>query len=360
VIDLDNDFDGLPLAISWELTLECNLRCNHCGSSAGSPRTKELSLSEALFICDQFPDLFVREIDFTGGEPLMSRNFFPIAEYLQKRGILTQLITNGLMLKRNLVAKIKEAGIASVGISLDGLRATHDSIRGCIGLFKQVMLAIKYLHEFNIPLTVITTVNQLNLEQLPSLLEILLKAQVKRWQIQPTFPLGRSQDNKKLLLNKQQYLKLGLLIQSLWSKAVNEDLKIDLADSYGYFTEFDPRNPRWRGCPAGLVTCGITSEGKIKGCLSLPDEKTEGDLRKDQLWDIWFDPGSFSYNRNFSAKDAGANCQSCDQIENCKGGCSAMSYGSTKHFHNNPFCFYKIEREELKSALSTTNPLPNS
>jgi len=119
-------------------------------------------------------------------------------------------------------------------------------------------------------------------------------------------------------------------------------MKILPGDSYGYYTNLDTRIPPWRGCPAGLFSCGITSDGKIKGCLSLPDELTEGDLRRDDLWDIWFHPDSFAYTRRFTTESLGPHCVACTKAEQCQGGCSAMSYGSTGRFHNDPYCFHSL------------------
>jgi MoaA/NifB/PqqE/SkfB family radical SAM enzyme len=76
------DFEGFPFIVGWELTLACNLRCEHCGSSAGLPRRDELTLAEALTICEQLPDLLVCEVDFTGGEPLVRPDWWKIAQKL--------------------------------------------------------------------------------------------------------------------------------------------------------------------------------------------------------------------------------------------------------------------------------------
>ena len=95
------------------------------------------------------------------------------------------------------------------------------------------------------------------------------------------------------------------------------------------------------GCTAGLTTCGIMSDGKIKGCLSLPDNLVEGDLRTSDLWNIWFNPNAFAYTRKFAQTDMGPLCSRCLKWEQCRGGCSAMSYTSTGLFHNDPYCFYR-------------------
>ena len=335
-------FEGFPFIVGWELTLACNLRCRHCGSSAGLPRANELTLEESLAICNQFPALLVQEVDFTGGEPLLRPDWPRIAAHLGELGISTKILTNGLTLEPDTVVQMKDAGIAGVGVSLDGLEATHDYIRGHKGLFRRVLAGIDRVLNAGLPLTVLTTVNALNLNELPSLFALLRSMGVSRWQIQPIFPLGRAHEAAELELTQQTYLQLGTFVQHWGPKAEEAGLEMLPGDSFGYFTEFDTREPPWRGCPAGLVSCGITSDGKIKGCLSLPDEVIEGDLRQHDLWDIWFHPDSFAYTRQFSVEELGPACHSCDKAEQCHGGCSTMSYGSTGSFHNDPYCFYGI------------------
>lgn len=74
-------------------------------------------------------------------------------------------------------------------------------------------------------------------------------------------------------------------------------MHIICSDGLEYVIDNDQDEKPWRGCSAGNVSCGITSDGRVKGCLSMPDEVTEGDLRKNNLWDIWFHPDSFAYTR---------------------------------------------------------------
>ena len=343
-------FEGFPFIVGWELTLACNLRCRHCGSSAAQPRRDELTLEESLAICDQFPELLVQEVYFTGGEPLLRPDWQTIAIHLGKIGIGCKILTNGLTLDSDTVSRIKDAGISGVGISIDGLEATHDHIRGRVGLFRRLLEGIDLVQRADLPVTVITTVNALNLPELPGLFALLQSVGVKRWQIQPIFPLGRGDTASELHLTEDAYMQFGTFVQEWGSKT--GDLELLPGDSFGYFTDFDTREPPWRGCPAGLLSVGITSNGMIKGCLSLPDECVEGDLRQHDLWDIWFHQDSFAYTRSFTPGDLGANCHSCDRAEECRGGCSAMSYGSTRQFHNDPYCFYRIN--DWKTSVAHT------
>lgn len=335
-------FEGFPFVVGWELTLACNIRCRHCASSAGRPRADELTLEEALALCDQFPALLVKEVDFTGGEPLMYPGWPKVAARLAALGITTRILTNGFLLEPDTVAQIKDVGVVSVGVSLDGIGATHDHIRGREGLFRSALEGIERVLNAGLKVTVITTVNGMNIGELAALRDQLQSVGVGSWQMQPILPLGRSHEAAELALSEQQYIELGTFFQESKPKAQEAGLMMLPADSLGYFSELDAFELSWRGCPAGQVSCGITSDGKVKGCLSLPDELIEGDLRQDDLWAIWFREDSFAYTRQFSEDKMGDACRGCDMAEQCMGGCTAMSVGYTGRFHNDPYCFYGI------------------
>ena len=343
-------FEGFPFVVGWELTLACNLRCRHCASSAGVARDNELTLEEALAICDQFPALAVQEVNFTGGEPFRRRDWWHIAAYLAEKNITTRIVTNGLPLTPSNLAKMQDVGIATVGVSLDGLEATHDYIRGHPGIWRRVMSGIKRTLKAGIKVGVITAVNPRNLRELPAILSMLKSVGVSHWQLQPNLPQGRSGESSDLHLSEQDFVQLGVFFRDVQSAAREDGFTIVPADSLGYFTELDLVDPPWRGCSAGLYAVGITSDGKVKGCLTLPDEAIEGDLRQNDLWEIWFRDDAFAYTRQFSMDQMGTECQGCEMAEQCRGGCSSMSYVCTGCFHNDPYCFYGIQRRSTLNA----------
>ena len=158
--------------------------------------------------------------------------------------------------------------------------------------------------------------------------------------------IGRVKQSKELLVQKQAIIELGQFIRRWKPIAAKEGMEIVCGDGLQYLFNGEENNPErpWRGCPAGWIACGITSDGKVKGCLSMQDDLVEGDLRKHDLWDIWFHPDTFSYNRKFNPEQLGPNCSSCEKGEKCKGGCSINSYSATGIFHNDPYCFYMIDK----------------
>jgi len=344
-------FEGFPLNIGWELTLACNLRCSHCASSAGLPRPNELTTKEALKLCDQFPNLLVQQVDFTGGEPLLRKDWMDIALHLHDLGIIATLLTNGLVLDCDIVSLLKEAGISNIGMSLDGLEQTHDHIRKCKGSFKSVIRDIKILQKANLPFIIITTVNALNVHELPAILQLLRSLKVRCWRIQPMIPTGRVKNFEELGIDANWIMELVSFIQYWKPKAKENETRIICGDGLHYIDENLVNKP-WRGCPAGIITCGIKSDGKVIGCLTMPDELVEGDLRKNDLWDIWYHPDSFAYTRRFSPDQLGSNCNSCSKAKECLGGCSICSYAVEGRFHNNPYCFY---RNSQTTHLATGN-----
>ena len=338
----DMPVESFPFIVGWELTLACNLRCQHCASSAGKRRPTELTTNEALGLCDQFPDLLVQEVDFTGGEPLIRKDWERIVSRVSELGIRTKLVTNGTRVTDRVACRMRKAGLTAVGVSIDGLAATHDRIRGAAGLFAQSIAGLDRLLAAGLPVTAITTVNALNIGELDMLLDLLIKHHVPRWQVQPLFGLGRSRETPELFLDESDFMRLGTFVQRTTPSANEQGLEILTGDSFGYFSEFDSQDAPWRGCGAGIVSCGITSDGKVKGCLALPDIFVEGNLKERDLWDIWFDPNSFTFTRNFTKNQLGGNCQGCLWGEQCQGGCTAMSYASTGSCHNDPYCFHRL------------------
>jgi radical SAM protein with 4Fe4S-binding SPASM domain len=343
-------FEGFPLIVGWELTLLCNLRCAHCGSSAGQPRCNELTTREALDICEQLPALLVQEVDFTGGEPLLRPDWPALAARLITLGIPVNILTNGTSVGSDTIIRMKDAGISVVGISLDGMESTHDYVRGRQGSFRDVLQTIEALQRAKLPLNVITAVNALNLPELPRMAELLAELGVTCWRLQPIIHMGRVQDHPELHIDDLVVRRLGQFIQEHRRGPLAASLQVLRGDGLEYVEEEDPEVRPWRGCSAGISACGITSDGKIKGCLSLPQEFVEGDLRERSFWDIWFDEGAFPYTRGFELSRLGLNCAGCEKGEECKGGCTSSSYCATGQAHNDPFCYLRASGRHTPAA----------
>lgn len=114
----------------WEITLKCNLACQHCGSRAGQARTKELSTDEALNLVKQLAEVGVKEVNLIGGKAFMRPDWLEIASVITSVGMICGMTTGGFGITLDTAGKMKEAGIKVVSVSVDGLEATHDRLRG--------------------------------------------------------------------------------------------------------------------------------------------------------------------------------------------------------------------------------------
>ena len=324
----------------WEFTLKCNLRCCHCGSSAGIPRPDELTTKECLRLCEELAELGCEDVCLMGGEPFLREDWFSVAQCIKALGMNLNFVSNGTIMDQYM-DKISWLRPKVIGISLDGVEESHEVIRGK-GNFKKTVGAIESLRERGIQTTAITTVNKINFRDLPKMKGLLLEKGVN-WQIQVAMPFGNFR--KEQMLSKEEFYATALFIAKERTSHRFEDLPLVGADCYGYHSKFLP-DGGWKGCRAGMSAIGITSDGGVVGCLAMGNDRfIEGSIRDKSLREIWENPSSFEYNRKFDATKLGPNCRDCKYGAECKGGCSAMSYTTTERLHNDPYCFHTIEKE---------------
>jgi MoaA/NifB/PqqE/SkfB family radical SAM enzyme len=103
-----------PLTCVWEITMGCNMRCKHCGSSCAEPLPDELSIEEALDAIRQFAALGLRWVTLSGGEPLTRRDWPQLVRAIAERGILVNMITNGWLVTQATVDQLRNNHIATV------------------------------------------------------------------------------------------------------------------------------------------------------------------------------------------------------------------------------------------------------
>ncbi len=328
----------------WEFTLKCNLNCSHCGSSAGIPRADELDTRECFRLCEGLSELGCGDVSLMGGEPFLRGDWFSVASCIKDLGMGLNFASNGTILDRY-IDEVSSLEPKVVGISLDGMKASHELVRG-EGTFERAVKAVELLRERGIQTTVITSLSKLNFRDLPKMKDFLFGKGVN-WQVQVAMPFGNFKG--EYMLSKEEFYASALFIAKERMKNKFDDLPVIGADCYGYYSKVLPCCD-WGGCSAGVKSIGITSDGGIVGCLSMGNNRfIEGNIRDISLGDIWENPDNFSYNRMFDKSSLGSNCRGCKHGIKCRGGCNSMSYTTTGKFHNNPYCFHAIEEKILKT-----------
>ena len=152
----------IPISGSLEVTLRCNLRCQHCyipGERRLSRKERELSLGEIQRILDEITDAGCLWLLLTGGEPLLRRDFLDIYTYAKRKGLLLTFFTNGTLVTRRIADHLAEWRPFNIEITLYGAtQETYERVTGIPGSYTRCRRGIDLLLERNLPLGLKTMV----------------------------------------------------------------------------------------------------------------------------------------------------------------------------------------------------------
>ena len=326
-----------PFLIVWNFTNACNLKCKHCYQSAGTSSFDELTTEEALEAVDKMADAGVAYIAFSGGEPLVRKDLFDVIDRIREREMAFSLATNGTLLTKKIVKKLKEYNCLYIQISLDGAkRWTHDSFRGGKS-FMRVINGIKNAVESGITVGVATTVTKFNYNEVYDIIELAEELGVNIFMYYNFIPTGRGKDIVNLDISPEERERLlrymasqiGKRKISLLSTAPQYS-RISIACGSLSLTHFDTIGPQSKdlaflaefvgGCGTGRLYCALQPNGDITPCVFIPI--VLGNIRKDDLLNIWHDSEVL---KKIRARDEFIGCSNCKYINIC-GGCRARAY----------------------------------
>ncbi|MBN4000526.1 nif11-class peptide radical SAM maturase 3 [Nostoc sp. LPT] len=339
----------------WEITLKCNLACSHCGSRAGHERAKELSPEEALDLVKQMAEVGIKEVTLIGGEAFLRPDWLEIAKAINEAGMLCGMTTGGYGISLETAQKMKEAGIRTVSVSIDGLEATHDRLRGKKGSWKYAFKTMSHLREVGISFGCNTQINRLSAPEFPCIYECIRDAGARAWQVQLTVPMGNAADNADILLQPHELLDIYPMLARVARRAYQEGVQLQAGNNIGYYGPYERllrgRGKEhdfsfWQGCGAGLSTLGIEADGAIKGCPSLPTTAyTGGNIREQTLHDIIEGAEELRFNLGAGTPEGTKHlwgfCKTCEYAELCRGGCSWTAHVFFNKRGNNPYCHHR-------------------
>ena len=357
-----------PIYAVWEITLRCDLACVHCGSRAGRARPDELTTAECLDLVDQMADLGVREVTLIGGEAYLRDDWLDIVRALRGRGLRASMTTGGRGLTSERAAAAAAAGLQSASVSLDGLEATHDRLRGVRGSYQSALAALANLRAAGIGICVNTQVNRLSMPELPAILETVIAVGGKAWQVQLTAAMGRAADQPDLLPQPFDLLELFPMLAELKGRCDQAGVRMWPGNNLGYFGPFESvlRGTMPRGhmasCGAGRSTLGIEADGAIKGCPSLQTNPwTGGNIRDASLLEIWERAAPLRYTRDRTVEDLWGYCRTCYYADVCRAGCTWTAFSLFGKPGNNPLCHHRaleFQRQGKRERLVPVAPAP--
>ena len=305
----------------WECTTRCNFRCRHCGSDCGlAAKEKDMPLEDFLGALDTIPrEHRAKEftVVLTGGEPLLRPDLLTVGKELRGRGFQWSMVSNGWLYDAAMHRRLMDAGMGALTVSLDGLEASHDWMRGVPGSYARVLGAIDaFAREPRLNADVVTCVNKRNLSELPELYRILADKGLKQWRLFTIIPIGRAAADPQMHLSDAEFVSLMEFIRE--KREQGGPMTVTFSCE-GYLGRYEEKvRPVRHFCHAGVNIASVLIDGRICACPNIDrDRFSQGNIYQDNLWQVWQD--RFQPFRDHSWARTG-RCADCKVWKDCLGG----------------------------------------
>jgi radical SAM protein with 4Fe4S-binding SPASM domain len=328
---VQNYVDWHPIQmIYWEVTRNCDLVCVHCGSprETWNPEA-ELSDSEVLRVFRRLAEGIdwsqFKFLSLTGGEPFVRKGILGLLAEIAAMGFEPITIqTNGNYTAKHpeTLSQLLEIGVMGLGTNLDGLRDTHDSFRNMKGNYDNAIETIRLIVPLKdrIHSTITTVVSRQNIHELEGLRDVVREINPDRWRLAPFDPIGRGKQAAEYILSDKDYRYLVDFARQERLDYIHDkgQTQVELACGGWLGVELEGRvRPYIWHCVAGINLLGILYDGGIASCSNIPRDFVEGNVRTDDILDIW--ANRYERYRNFDWKRV-SDCVECGQWEFCQGG----------------------------------------
>jgi pyrroloquinoline quinone biosynthesis protein E len=327
--DLDRDPDREPLPRPYtliaELTYRCPLKCPYCSNPLDLDRhATEISADAWGKIFDEAAALGAVQLHLTGGEPLARSDLEAIAARARAAAFYTNLVTSGVPLDRARLARLRDAGVDAVQVSLqDTDAASADAIAGYAG-HAQKLEVLGWVKELGLPLTLNMVMHRKNLDRAADLVALAERFRADRLELANVQFLGWALENREALMPERAQLERAL--------AVASEAKVRLAGKMevlfvkpDYFGQFA------KACMDGWGRrfVHVMADGSVSPChaahtipgLAL-DKATERPLA-----DIWASSDAFTRFRGQAWMPE--PCRSCERRAIDFGGCRCQALALT-------------------------------
>lgn len=315
-----------PRIVSWNTTLKCNLKCDHCYIDANNNENKtELNTVEGKQLIDQLAELGRSILVLSGGEPLLRKDIFELAAYGVKKGLIMTMGTNGTLIDDEVAREIFDCGIRKVAISVDSSTPTvHDEFRGVKGAWNKAVEGVKSCIRNGVDVQFNVTMTRKNYGDLEAILRMANIYGVKSVHLFFLVPTGRG----KNVLDISPQMYEDTLRQVLTAPRDLVEVKPTCAPQYMRLAkEMNLNMGRWsRGCIAGISYCRILPDGSVTPCPYLPVQV--GNVRRTDFKEIWANSQVLNELRDFD--NLKGKCGICEHRGIC-GGCRARAYGVTSY-----------------------------
>ncbi len=346
-----------PIMIVWNYTNNCNLRCKHCYQDAGVTghnRPKELTTEERYKAVDILAKRDIPSLFFSGGEPLIEKDFFDVSRYAKEKGFYMSIATNGTLIDDEMAEKIADIGFGYVQVSIDHSDPKmHDKFRGVPGMWMRAVNGIKTLEKHGVTTCIAYTHTKLSHDDFPNMLKLREKLNAYKIIVYNYIPVGRGdfdmdptpEQREELWHWMYDQVDAGHHIIATTSPAFGAYCKMNQSSSIvlAHYADLKVKElgviaEVIGGCGAGRAYAALQPDGTLTPCVYMPYTNL-GNIMTEDFDYLW---NEHPIMKTLRDREHYA-CYDCPYQAVC-GGCRARAYQYFGDFKApDPECWYTKE-----------------
>ena len=329
---------GIPLAVLAEITHKCPLQCPYCSNPLElESASRELTTAEWLRVIDELAEIGVLQIHFSGGEPTARKDLVQLVQRASDVGLYSNLITSAVMLTRDKLAALADAGLCHVQISFQGAEAgVADRVGGYKNGHAKKLEVARWTRELDLPLTVNAVMHRQNLHQLPEIIDMAVSLDAARLEVANVQYYGWALKNRHALMPTREQCDECTRIVDAAREKLHGVLDIDYV-----IPDYYALRPKQCMGGWGRQFFNISPSGKVLPCHAA--ESITG-LQFDSVRDksiAWIWDNSPAFNLYRGTEWMPEPCQSCEFKEADFGGCRCQAFALTGSASNtDPACSF--------------------
>ncbi|QIO06448.1 pyrroloquinoline quinone biosynthesis protein PqqE [Acinetobacter shaoyimingii] len=350
---------GLPLWLLAELTYRCPLQCPYCSNPLDyAQHNQELSTQEWFNVFDQARQMGAVQLGFSGGEPLVRQDLEELVAYAHQKGFYTNLITSGMGLNEQRIARLKEAGLQHIQISFQASDPTvNNALAGSKHAFDQKYEMSRLVKQYGYPMVLNFVIHRHNIDQIEQIIELCLELEADTVELAICQFYGWAFENRQgLLPTQEQLIRAERITNEYRQKIQQHNIKCKLI-----FVVPDYYEERPKACMDGWgkIFLTVAPDGTALPCHAARQLPIQfPNVRETQLSEIWYDSPSFNAFRGDDWMPE--MCQSCSDKERDYGGCRCQAFMLTGDAKNaDPVCGKSPHHQMILDARAQSeSPVP--
>jgi len=325
----------------WNFTNRCNLFCHHCYSKADPNNEDSLSFEQ---VCTTIPSMIeagVKFVIFSGGEPLIRKDIFDIAQKMKDAGIITYLSTNGMYINSKNAQQIVDT-FNYIGISIDGTKQIHNYFRGDPKSYDKAIEGIKHIQNCGGNAGIRFTLTKETKESFYEMFDLVESLGCNKLYISHLVYSGRGLDNLKIDISKEERREYVNYIINKAFEYYQNGKDIDIVtgnmemDAILLLDKFKQEYPqfvdslttklkKWGGNSAGKRLGNMDWEGNVKPDPFFP--QYIGNYLETSFKDVWDGKSSNIVEKlRQTPRVLGGRCSSCKYLDICNGGSRSRAF----------------------------------